>query len=112
MIDVLKRTACVLASLQVAGATGSRDPCPPSSVDDLAPAGATKAALQRRRPADLHMALSAASVCRRRRFHRQAPDRLVVASSRVPPILALEVSVDERAIKANPARSRWRGFRF
>jgi hypothetical protein len=36
MIDVLKRTACVLASLQVAGATGSRDPCPPSSVDDLA----------------------------------------------------------------------------
>jgi hypothetical protein len=112
MIDVLKLIAWILAPLQVAGVTGSRDPCPPSSVDDLAPEGATKAAPQRRRPADLHMALSATSVCRRRRFHRKAPDRLAVAPSRVPPILAPEVSVDERAIKANPARSRWRGFPF
>jgi hypothetical protein len=35
----------------------------------------SQAAAQRRRPADLRMALSAAPVCRRRRFRRTAPDR-------------------------------------
>jgi hypothetical protein len=73
-------------AIQVAGAIRSRDSCPPPSVDDLAPEGATRAVAQRHRPADLHMALPAAPVCRRRLFHRTAPDRR--APMRVPPILA------------------------
>jgi hypothetical protein len=41
---------CPRAAIQVAGAARSKVSCPPPSVDDLAPEGATQAASQLRRP--------------------------------------------------------------
>src|SRR5216684_3428354 len=88
-------------TVQDAGATGSRDRHAAASADCAAPARSLEAEVGGSRPTAFRLALSPVSIGVERRNHCPARDDHPVASDRLPPVLALEVTLSWRSAKGS-----------
>src|SRR5205807_6357046 len=92
--------------LQAATATASRDPSAVASTERSSAACATSTAFALGRSCPIHLALSSLPSHPLRHNHRQARDRLALASNGFRRLLAMEVSFTRR-----PTADRQRGAR-